>query len=155
MSNFNARSGLMAKVYAKIAAEFGLEKPFSHWDFNELLGDNPTYQRGRIGGRFLYMYKMGALEKVREVAAGGGRGKHSYYRALAFPLRALNAQEVEGRGLTNQSKLDLDALFFNLGKPTHQQVNIRGALTHEQRRHMEISRKIHTCGGWGHGGDED
>lgn len=125
MANCNPRGGLLSHVYAKIEAEFGLEKEFTHHDFDEFLGKDKSKDRNRIGVRLIFLWKMGVLEKTGEKTTPPSGKKHGVYRAVRFPLSAVGATEYEGQGLNNRPKLDLDSLFFNLGRKSQNMVNIR------------------------------
>lgn len=115
MANSKPRGELMSKVYVKIERVFGLDKSFTHWDFEELLGEDKVKERSRISARFAFLQKHGVFKKVGEVSTHRKCSKHGVYKALRFPIGTVNQADAQGA----YGKLEdagLDTLFFNLGR---------------------------------------
>lgn len=115
MANSKPRGGLMSKVYAKIEKEFGLAKSFTHWDFEEFLGEDKAKERNRISARFAFLHKHCAFERVGEISTHRKCSTHGVYKAVRFPIGTANQADNQGA----YGKLDgvgLDTLFFNLGR---------------------------------------
>jgi hypothetical protein len=127
MANCKPRSGLLANVYAKIEQDFGLDKTFTHWDFDEFLGKDKTQDRNRIAVRFSVLLKRGVFKKVGDIPSPTNKGNVCrVYKALVFPISVACATALaEEPGLDSRPKLDLDSLFFNLGRKPHERINIR------------------------------
>jgi hypothetical protein len=126
MANCNPRGGILPKVYAKIETEYGLDKEFTHWDFEEFLGKDKSKDRNRIAVRLVFLHKRGILKKVGSRCAKRTGKNYGVYQARIFPISASSASQVEEQGLNSSPKIDLDSLFFNLGRKPQDRVNLRG-----------------------------
>ena len=148
MANCNPRGGILSKVYAKIESDYGLDKEFTHWDFEEFLGKDISKDRNRIAVRLVFLLKMGILKKVGERCAKRTGKNYGVYQARIFPLSVSSTSKLEEQGLNSRPKLDLDSLFFNLGRKPHEVINIRGEHNNESntRKNPKASR-VHSMGG--------
>jgi hypothetical protein len=108
--------GLLQQVRAKIEREYGFEKSFTHWDFDELLGEDKAADRNRISV-MLCSLKNNDILKVDKVLRAANGGKYNAYKALCFPLSLLTG-ERKGLYKTAEDKMpqrEIDNIFFNLG----------------------------------------
>ena len=120
------KGALLQLVYAKIEKEFGLDKAFSHWDFEDCLGADKTRDRNRISVRLVYLMQHGILERVQVNTPTAKKRKYGVYKVVSFPLSVIKAKKEEYRapfGLVPNT--DLDNIFFNLGKKRHEKVNLQ------------------------------
>lgn len=115
------KGSLLQMVYAKIEKEFGLEKQFSHWDFEECLGADKSKDRNRISVRLKFFCQHGVLLQKGE-GAQGKRKKHSIYQVVSFPLSVV--KQVDKQAAFGQVQdTSLDNIFFNLGRKKNETKN--------------------------------
>lgn len=118
------KGALLQLVYAKIEKEFGLDKAFSHWDFEDYLGADKSRDRNRISVRLVYLMQHGILERVHVNTPTAKKRKYGVYKVVSFPLSVIKAEEKQDSfGLVPNT--DLDNIFFNLGKKRHEKVNLQ------------------------------
>lgn len=118
------KGALLQLVYAKIEKEFGLDKTFSHWDFEDYLGADKSKDRNRISVRLVYLMQHGILEMVHVNTPTAKKRKYGVYKVVSFPLSVIKAEKKQDRfGLVPNT--DLDNIFFNLGKKRHEKVNLQ------------------------------
>lgn len=118
------KGALLQLVYAKIEKEFGLDKTFSHWDFEDCTGADKSKDRNRISVRLAYLMHHGILESVHVNTPTAKKRKYGVYRVVSFPLSVIKAEEKQDSfGLVPNT--DLDNVFFNLGKKRHEKVNLQ------------------------------
>ena len=116
------KGALLQLVYAKIEKEFGLDKTFSHWDFEDCTGADKSKDRNRISVRLVYLMQHGILERVNTPTAK--KREYGVYKVVSFPLSVIKAEEKQDRfGLIPNT--NLDNIFFNLGKKRHEKVNLQ------------------------------
>ena len=118
------KGALLQLVYAKIEKEFGLDKAFSHWDFEDCVGADKSRDRNRISVRLVYLMQHGILEMVHVNTPTAKKRKYGVYKVVSFPLSVIKAEEKQDSfGLVLNT--DLDNIFFNLGKKRHEKVNLQ------------------------------
>lgn len=118
------KGALLQLVYAKIEKEFGLDKAFSHWDFEDCIGADKSKDRNRISVRLAYLMQHGILERVHVNTPTAKKRKYGVYKVVSFPLSVIKAEEKQDSfGLVPNT--DLDNIFFNLGKKRHEKVNLQ------------------------------
>ena len=118
------KGALLQLVYAKIEKEFGLDKAFSHWDFEDCVGADKSRDRNRISVRLVYLMQHGILERVHVNTPTAKKCKYGVYKVVSFPLSVIKADEKQDSfGLVPNT--DLDNIFFNLGKKKHEKVNLQ------------------------------
>lgn len=118
------KGALLQLVYAKIEKEFGLDKAFSHWDFEDCVGADKSRDRNRISVRLVYLMQHGILERVHVNTPTAKKHKYGVYKVVSFPLSVIKAEEKQDSfGLVPNT--DLDNIFFNLGKKRHEKVNLQ------------------------------
>ena len=118
------KGSLLQMVYAKIEKEFGLDKAFSHWDFEDCIGADKSKDRNRISVRLVFLMQHGVLERVHVNTPTTKKRKYGVYKVVSFPLSVIKAVEKQDSfGLVPNT--DLDNIFFNLGKKRHEKVNLQ------------------------------
>ena len=70
---------------------------------------------------------------------------YGVYQARIFPLSVSSASKLNEQGLNSKPKLDLDSIFFNLGRK--EIINIRGEHNNESntQKNPKASR-VHSVG---------
>ena len=109
------KGSLLQRVYAKIEREFGTEKTFTHWDFEELLGSDKSRDRNRIWTRLKFFQQHDVLEQVGRSVPTSTRRKHSIYKVIRFPLSVVKQTDKQP-AFGKIPDTSLDDIFFNLGR---------------------------------------